>query len=181
MNKYHWKTSSLEVTPYGPRQHGLEGLAEFCNGRHFSREKFVLRARAVLYSWIMTNWGLGICLKSLKVWWPYATLFVCLFKFFKYKHWYKEPFITFAVAHLHIFTDADSVGGLPWGAEPRFELKSALQHAMPVHYHLSCAALFLTERGLSMGKTFNFFPFSVDKVCPNKWGCIYTWFGHVLK
>jgi hypothetical protein len=59
--------------------------------------------------------------------WPYASLFVYLFFFLQYIYSYNHSFITFAEAHLHIFTAAGSVGGAepPWGAAPRFELGPA--------------------------------------------------------
>jgi hypothetical protein len=72
-----------------------------------------------------------------KVWWPYASVFYFTFTIHTFT---PISFITFAVANLHIFTAACTVGGTepPWGAEPRFKLGPAF--CKPINYCLSYAA-----------------------------------------
>ncbi len=74
----------------------------------------------------------------LKVWWPYATLFVHLVFFLQYIHSYNCLFITFTEGHLHIFTAAGSMGGTSMVAEPRIELRPALQQASALPSELRC-------------------------------------------
>jgi hypothetical protein len=62
-------------------------------------------------------------------------LFLYIFLFLlQYVHSYNHSLITFADALLHIFIAAP-----PWGAEPRFELRPALQQAsaLPTELHFT--------------------------------------------
>jgi len=54
----HWR-----FAPHGHRQH-VEWPGWVLLGDRLGRERFLIWARAILHSWIMTDWVLGIGLKS---------------------------------------------------------------------------------------------------------------------
>jgi hypothetical protein len=75
--------------------------------------------------------------REVKVWWPYATLFVYFFIFLlQYIHLYNHSNITFAEVLLHIFIAAGSVGGTSLSRDSN----SGLPYSKPAHFQLSCAA-----------------------------------------
>ncbi len=70
--------------------------------------------------------------EQVKVWWPYATLFAFIHSFIH--------FLTFAVAHLHIFTAVGSVHRRKLHGLPSRDTNSGLPYSKPAHYQLSHAA-----------------------------------------
>jgi hypothetical protein len=63
---------------------------------------------------------------NLKVWWPYATLFVYFIFLLQYIHSYNHSLITFVEALLHVFIAAGSVGGTSLGCRAEIRTRACL-------------------------------------------------------
>ncbi len=134
-----------------------------------SREKFVLRARAVLYSWIMTDWVLGFGLNSLMVWWSYATLFVCLFFFFTI-HTFIHSFIHNIRSGPSPYLHSCRLSGRNLHEVPNRDSNSGLPYSKPAHYHLSCAALFFNRKRPLNGYNFQLLSFLSEQSLSQQMG-----------